>query len=101
MTADFGDCGVCGVRWDKAAKGGPPRRSGVLTVFGWSTEVLAEWIEDGQPPLHLAVNLFIGHPISIGSEDSECQGTPSVLHGVGGGTLTISPPPIWECEVAA
>jgi hypothetical protein len=54
MTADFGDCGVCLVRWDKAAKGGPPHRRGVLTVFGWSTEVLAEWIEDVWPTMETA-----------------------------------------------
>ena len=40
MAAEFGDYGVCGVRFGKAAKGGPPRRRGVLTVFGWSTDVL-------------------------------------------------------------
>jgi integrase/recombinase XerC len=46
---EFGDYGVCTVRFGKAAKGGPPRRRGVLTVFGWSTEVLAEWIDDVWP----------------------------------------------------
>jgi integrase len=33
-AAEFGDYGVCSVRYGKAAKGGPPRRRGVLTVFG-------------------------------------------------------------------
>jgi site-specific recombinase XerC len=45
---------VCQVRWGKAAKGGPPRRRGVLTVFGWSTEVLSEWIEDIWPTMESA-----------------------------------------------
>jgi len=54
MAAEFGDYGVCGVRYGKAAKGGPPRRRGVLTVFGWSTEVLAEWIEDVWPTMATA-----------------------------------------------
>jgi len=48
---EFGTYGVCQVRWGKAAKGGPPRRRSVLTVFGWSTEVLAEWVEDVWPTL--------------------------------------------------
>ena len=53
-AAEFGDYGVCQVRWGKAAKGGPPRRRGVLTVFGWSTEVLSEWIEDVWPSMETA-----------------------------------------------
>ena len=53
-AAEFGDYGVCSVRWGKAAKGGPPRRRGVLTVFGWSTEVLAEWVEDVWPTMETA-----------------------------------------------
>jgi site-specific recombinase XerD len=51
---EFGDYGVCTVRFGKAAKGGPPRRRGVLTVFGWSTEVLAEWIDDVWPTMETA-----------------------------------------------
>jgi len=51
---EFGDYGVCTVRFGKAAKGGPPRRRGVLTVFGWSTEVLAEWIDDVWPTMGTA-----------------------------------------------
>jgi site-specific recombinase XerD len=51
MAAEFGDYGVCAVRFGKAAKGTPPRRRGVLTVFGWSTEVLGEWIEDVWPTM--------------------------------------------------
>jgi site-specific recombinase XerD len=51
---EFGDYGVCQVRWGKAAKGGPPRRRGVLTVFGWSTEVLSEWVENVWPSMQTA-----------------------------------------------
>ncbi len=51
---EFGNYGVCQVRWGKAAKGGPPRRRGVLTVFGWSTEVLAEWIDEVWPTMESA-----------------------------------------------
>lgn len=38
---EFGPAGVVYVRWSKAIKGGPPRRRSVLTVFGWSVDVLA------------------------------------------------------------
>jgi len=51
---EFGDYGVCTVRWGKAAKGGPPRRRGVLSVFDWSAEVLSEWIEDVWPTMETA-----------------------------------------------
>jgi len=51
---EFGDYGVCGVRWGKASKGGPPRRRGVLSVFGWSAEVLAEWIDEVWPTMGMA-----------------------------------------------
>ena len=46
--------GCAGSVYGKAAKGGPPRRRGVLTVFGWSTEVLSEWIEDVWPTMATA-----------------------------------------------
>jgi integrase/recombinase XerC len=48
---EFGGYGVCYVRWGKAAKGSPPRRRSVLTVMGWSVEVIAEWVEDIWPSL--------------------------------------------------
>ena len=41
---EFGGYGVLYVRWGKASRGGPPRRRSVLTVFGWSVEVLGEWV---------------------------------------------------------
>jgi site-specific recombinase XerD len=70
MAAEFGDYGVCGVRFGKAAKGGPPRRRGVLTVFGWSTEVLAEWIEDVWPTMPTAgVGLWPSERGPLVSED--------------------------------
>lgn len=42
---EFGGYGVLYVRWGKAARGGPPRRRSVLTVFGWTAAVLQEWVE--------------------------------------------------------
>lgn len=41
---EFGGFGVCYVRWGKASRGSPPRRRSVLTVMGWSVEVLEEWV---------------------------------------------------------
>jgi site-specific recombinase XerD len=67
---EFGDYGVCNVRFGKAAKGGPPRRRGVLTVFGWSTEVLSEWIDDVWPTMDMAgVGLWPSERGSLVSED--------------------------------
>jgi integrase/recombinase XerC len=48
---EFGEFGVCHVRWGKAAKGSPPRRRGVLTVMPWSVEVLSEWVGEVWPHL--------------------------------------------------
>jgi site-specific recombinase XerD len=41
---EFGDFGVCYVRWGKASRGSPPRLRSVLAVMGWSVEVLEEWV---------------------------------------------------------
>lgn len=41
---EFGGRGLVYVRWGKAAKGGPPKRRSVLTVFPWSVEVMDEWV---------------------------------------------------------
>jgi integrase/recombinase XerC len=50
-AGEFGPYGVCYVRWGKASKGSPPRRRSVLTVMGWSPEVLGEWVEEVWPSL--------------------------------------------------
>lgn len=49
QAPEFGGFGVCQVRWGKAAKGSEPRRRGVLTVMGWSVEVIGEWVDDVWP----------------------------------------------------
>lgn len=49
QAPEFGGFGVCQVRWGKAAKGSEPRRRGVLTVMGWSVEVIEEWVSDVWP----------------------------------------------------
>lgn len=46
---EFGDFGVCRVRFGKATKGSPPRRRGVLTVMGWSVDVIGEWVNEVWP----------------------------------------------------
>jgi site-specific recombinase XerD len=46
---EFGRYGVLSVRYGKATKGSPPRRRSVLTVMGWSAEVVAEWVEQVRP----------------------------------------------------
>ena len=48
---EFGAFGVCYVRWGKASHGSGPRRRSVLTVMGWSVEVMAEWVHDVWPHL--------------------------------------------------
>lgn len=45
----FGDYGICSVRYGKALKGSPPRRRSVLTVMPWSVEVLTEYVEEVRP----------------------------------------------------
>jgi site-specific recombinase XerD len=46
---EFGEYGVLYVRHGKAKKGSPPKRRSVLTIWDWSAEVLAEWMEEVRP----------------------------------------------------
>lgn len=48
-AAEFGDFGVCRVRFGKARKGSPPKPRSVLTMWPWTVEVLAEWVQQGRP----------------------------------------------------
>ena len=50
---EFGEYGVCQVRFGKAGKGSPPKRRSVLTVWPWAAEILQQWAEDIRP-LHAA-----------------------------------------------
>ena len=43
---EFGEYGVLYVRHGKAKKGSPPKCRSVLTIWDWSAEVLAEWMEE-------------------------------------------------------
>src|SRR6266478_4591007 len=43
---EFGEFGLCRVRFGKAKKGSPPKRRTVLTVFGWTPDILEEWFTE-------------------------------------------------------
>lgn len=55
---EFGRYGVVQVRYGKAKRGSPPKRRGVLTVFGWSREVITDWLAQGKPYLDDGPDLF-------------------------------------------
>ena len=46
---EFGEYGVCQVRFGKAMKGSPPKHRSVLTVWEWVPQVLAQWIGEARP----------------------------------------------------
>ena len=48
-AAEFGEFGVCQVRFGKARKGSPPKRRSVLTVWAWVPEILAQWAGEARP----------------------------------------------------
>lgn len=48
---EFGRLGVAYVRHGKAMKGSPPKQRSVLSVFGWATECLEEWVSEVRPLL--------------------------------------------------
>ncbi|MGW3813424.1 tyrosine-type recombinase/integrase [Streptomyces sp. NPDC005046] len=46
---EFGEFGLCRVRFGKAKKGSPPKRRSVLTVWDWSPDILDEWFTEIRP----------------------------------------------------
>ncbi|WP_243713005.1 site-specific integrase [Actinomadura sp. 6K520] len=50
-AAEFGEHGVCYIRYGKALKGSPPKPRSVLTVFDWAVDVLVEWTDHVRPLL--------------------------------------------------
>lgn len=48
-AAEFGEFGVCQVRFGKSTAGGVPKRRGVLTVMPWSVEVVDQWVGEVWP----------------------------------------------------
>jgi integrase/recombinase XerC len=48
-AAEFGDFGICRVRFGKAKKGSPPKPRSVLTVWPWTVEILEQWVREARP----------------------------------------------------
>ncbi len=48
-AVEFGEFGVCHVRFGKAMAGSPPKRRSVLTVWPWSVEILEQWVTEVWP----------------------------------------------------
>ncbi|CAG7633727.1 site-specific recombinase XerD [Rhodococcus wratislaviensis IFP 2016] len=63
-----GEFGILHVRFGKAMRGSPPKRRSVLTVFDWSAEVVAEWLERGHPHLGAGLDLFVSERGTLASE---------------------------------
>jgi integrase/recombinase XerD len=55
---EFSHYGVVQVRHGKAKKGSPPKRRSVLTVFGWTPDVIIDWLTHGKPGLDDGLDLF-------------------------------------------
>ena len=47
-AAEFGQFGLCRVRFGKAAKGSAPKRRTVLTVWDWVPGILEQWIAEAR-----------------------------------------------------
>jgi integrase/recombinase XerC len=56
-AGEFGDYGLCRVRFGKAGKGSPPKRRSVLTVWPWLPGVLEQWIGETRPLMPAAGGL--------------------------------------------
>jgi site-specific recombinase XerC len=46
---EFGEFGVCYIRYGKAQRGSPPKRRSVLTVWTWTAEILEQWFTEVRP----------------------------------------------------
>lgn len=55
---EFDRYGLVHVRYGKANKASPPKRRSVLTVFEWTPEVIADWLDNGQPLMDDGLDLF-------------------------------------------
>ena len=53
---EFGDFGICYVRYGKARPGSEPKRRSVLTVRLWTSEVLEQWFTEIRPVFGLDDN---------------------------------------------
>lgn len=88
---EFGRYGLCTVRYGKAVKGSPPRRRSVLSVFGWITDVLADYVDDVRPsyqpgqrtllwPTERGGRLSVGYVNARFREYADELGLPPELH---------------------
>ena len=50
-AAEFGQFGLCRVRFGKAGKGSAPKRRSVLTVWDWVPGILDQWISEARPQM--------------------------------------------------
>ncbi len=71
-AAEFGRLGVLYVRHGKAMAGSAPKCRSVLSVFGWATECLEEWMTDIRPLLARAGNTALW-PTERGGRVSETR----------------------------
>lgn len=76
---EFGGYGVLSVRYGKAQRGSAPKRRGVLTVWPWTAEVLAQWIEEVRPMLSHAESPALfpserGPRVGVGTLDRRLRG---------------------------
>lgn len=46
---EFGEYGVCYVRFGKAIRGSAPKQRSVLTVFDWTAQALEQWFTEVRP----------------------------------------------------
>jgi integrase/recombinase XerC len=69
---EFGRLGVVYVRHGKAMKGSPPKQRSVLSVFGWATECLEEWLSEVRPRLARAESRAVW-PTERGGRVSETR----------------------------
>jgi integrase/recombinase XerC len=46
---EFGEYGLCRVRFGKAKKGSPPKQRSVMTVWKWTADILEEWFTEIWP----------------------------------------------------
>lgn len=69
---EFGEYGVCRVRFGKARTGSAPKPRSVLTVWPWTAEVIAQWVSD--------VRLLM----------PEAAGSPALWPSERGGRITVN-----------
>jgi integrase/recombinase XerC len=46
---EFGRYGLLLVRYGKASRGGPPKRRSICTVFGWTPQIVEQYLQDVRP----------------------------------------------------